>query len=300
MSYSGEVSGSSKTIAPRPPASEWARFPADQCAALLEAIAVHDSIDLAAELPDAITFDYEASLLDRCYWISFQLWHDIEPELLAGLAMQFARARALASSDAKAFKDIRARAKQLRFAYATLGDTQAYPGRLDRITRLMGKIQDATKTGHRIGATVRGVLLRLMVAHRGWNKLLREGGQFRVTTPERFRSHVLDEIGSISATLAKPAVTNKAFHETRKIISRLVAFYDTLTVLAPSDAHRAIDRYLSTINGLMGAMHDEMVERKAANRRDYLQNPEPLPPEVAQRLARLVAAFSARVDARLN
>ena len=279
-----------------PPALEWVRFRPEHCAALLDAIAVHDSIDLAADLPDAITLDYEPSLLDRCYWISFQLWHDIEPGLLAGLATQFTRGRTLASSDAKSFKDIRARAKQLRFAYAMLGETQAYPPRLDRITRLMGKIQDATKTGHRFGATIRGVLLRLMVARQGWDNVLREGRHFRVTAPERFRSHVLAEIGSISATLAKPAVTNKAFHETRKIISRLVAFYDTLTVLAPSEAHRAIDRYLSTINGLMGAMHDEMVERKAASRRDYLQNPEPLPPEVSQRLARLVAAFSGTVS----
>lgn len=285
------MSGQSKIIAPPASNSEWARFCNDQCTALLDAIAVHDSIDLAAELPDAIDLDYEPSLLDRCYWISFRLWHDVEPGLLAALATHLARGNLRVASDTKAFKDIRARAKQLRFAYATLGNTRAYPVRLDRITRMMGKIQDATKTGHWFGAKVRAALLRLMVGRRGWENLLREGSHFHVTTPERFRSHVLAEIGSIGATLSKPAITNKAFHDTRKIISRLVAFYDTLTVLAPSENHRAIDRYLSTINGLMGAMHDEMIERKTANRRDYLKNPEPLPPEVAQRLARLVATF---------
>lgn len=292
MGYAGRVASSSKTIPPRAGTSDLARFPAEQCAALLEAIAVHDTVDLAAELPDEITLDYEASLLDRCYWISFQLWHEVGPRLLARLATQFAQGRTLSSSDAKAFKDVRARAKQLRFAYATLGEGHAYPVRLDRITRLMGKVQDAMKTGHRVGATVRGVLLRAMVTRRGSAALLREGEQFRATTPETFRAHILAEIESIRATLAEPAVTNKAFHETRKIVSRLVAFYDTLTILAPSEVHRAVDRYLSTINGLMGAMHDEMVGRKAESRRAYLKSPEPLPPEIADRLARLVAAFS--------
>lgn len=272
-------------------------FTKEQCAALLGAIAVHDTVDLAAELPATINLDFDPALLERCYWLNVQLWREIEPGALARLAGRLARGRTLDAADTEALKDVRARAKQLRFARAMFAADHAYPPLLDRLTRLMGQAQDAMRTGRRLGAMVRGALLRIMATRVGSAAIMREATRFAATTPQALRAHITAETETVRQMLGRAAVTDKAFHEARKVVSRLVALYDMLKVLAPTHDFRAIDRYLGTINGLMGGMHDRMVERKAFSRRDYHHAVAPLPPEVAERLARLVAALGEPTDA---
>lgn len=267
------------------------RFSGSQRVALERAIATHDEVDIAVTLPAATSISFQGDLLDRCYWLSHQLWRDVDGAVLVRLAGSLARTGKLSQRDAKTFKDIRARAKQLRFSYATLGAGHIYPKQLDRLTRFMGQAQDAMKDDRRVKAAARGMLLRLMLTALPIARLDREIDGFLATTPEEFQNNIRREIGHLRQSLKSPAVTNKAFHEMRKIVSRLVAFYDTLTVLAPSEDHRAIDRYLSTINGLMGSMHDDMAKRKATDRRHYMHVDEPLPAAIADRLEALVAAF---------
>ena len=252
---------------------------------------MHDAIDRTAELPAYVSLSYDPVLLERSYRISRQLWDDVAPGSLAALALRFATGRIPASADLQAFKDIRARAKQLRFAYATLGEGHCYPRRLDRLTRMMGKIQDAVKTRNRVGAAARGLLLWFLASSLSSAANVRELERLHVTSPERLEAHIHSEVARIATIFDAPALTNKTFHNTRKIISRLVAFYDTLTVIAPAAMHREIDRYLSTINGLMGSMHDDMVVRKAGRRRDYSHKLEPLQDEIAIRLRQLVEVF---------
>jgi hypothetical protein len=270
-----------------------ALFTTAQITDLVAAIAVHDEIDLSVTLPNPIAFNYDSALLERCYWISYRLWQDVDRATFVGVANRLAKTGRLGGADALIFKDIRARAKQLRFAYVTLGERHTYPMLLDMLTKFMGQAQDAARSGRRTWAALFGALLRLMLSRPIIAAITREMRGASLADPHELRDHLLREMETIRHTLALPAITNKTFHDTRKIISRTVALYDSLTVLAPSEQHRAIDRYLSTINGLMGALHDDMAARKAIARRDYMRVAEPLPLPVAERLAVLTAAFAA-------
>lgn len=270
-----------------------AMFTPAQCASLVDAIAVHDEIDLAATLPAEITLAYDADLLERCYLISYRLWRDVDRATLVRLANRLTLFGRLGDADALTFKSIRARAKQLRFVHATLGAGHGYPPLLDRLTRFMGQAQDAARGGRRRKAAIRGALLRLLLTGPLLRALDRETGGIAMAGPDEFRDYVLAEMEGVRHVLARRTITNRTFHDTRKIVSRLVAFYDTLTVLAPSDYHHAVVRYLSTINGMMGALHDDMAARKAITRRDYDRLAEPLPAPIAERLATLAATFAA-------
>jgi hypothetical protein len=266
-------------------------FSAAQCAALLRAIAEHDQVDRAAALPSALHLDYDTSLLRRSYRLSHQLWTEVDRGELAGLATTLLHDGRLGTDALRAFKDIRARAKQLRFASAMLDERHRYPVRLDRLTRHMGQAQDAARGGRRVRARVRGVMLRALVSRRSWAALLREVDDFRPAPPAGVRDHVLRSLVPVRDAVDGGMLTNRSFHDVRKVVSRLVAFYDTLTVLDPGSYHRSVDRYLATIIGLMGGAHDVMAERKAQNRRAYRREAEPLPAEIAERLRALAAAF---------
>ena len=83
--------------------------------------------------------------------------------------------------------------------------------------------------------------------------------RFRPTTNGAFRDYVNKEIHFVRLNLVEGKVTGRVFHEMRKVISRQVALYDNLKILYPSAYHQQLSRYLSTINGLMGSMHDELI-----------------------------------------
>jgi hypothetical protein len=268
-------------------------FSARQIEGLAAAIAIHDEIDLRAEAPSAIVLMYDASLLERCYWLSYHLWKGIEPKTLARLATRLARSNRLDDQDLQTFKDIRARAKQLRFAYALLGAAHSYPPHLDRLTRFMGQAQDAARCDRRGKAALRGALLRLMLTRSAVAAIDRELRGFTAASPTGFRHHVRTEIALMRKTCEGPAVTDCAFHELRKRVSRLVAFYDMMNVLDPSPHGLSTSRFLSTINGLMGAIHDGMSNRKAAHPRQYSSVARVVPDPILKRLLGLVAAFDA-------
>ena len=266
-------------------------FSRSQINGLIEAVAAHDTVDLAAILPPSITLDYDLTLLERCYWLSHHLWEEVEYARLRRIATNLMWTGTLNKTDARAFKDIRARAKQLRFVYGALSAEHKYPVVLDHLTRIMGHAQDAAKNRQRKAAAVRGLLLRAMLNRHVIRALARELAGFTIASPASLHDHVVQEVRRIEEVLTLQAITNKLFHDTRKIVSRLVALYDTFTVLAPSEYHLAITRYLSTINGLMGSFHDNMIVRKVSSRRAYLHAVEPLPHVVLIRLEILVKAF---------
>lgn len=279
---------------PDPHARGAAPFPPAQCAALFAAVLVHDDLHPDAVLPAAIRFDYTTEQLAACYRICRQLWDEgVDRATLREIITKIGRARALSPEEQVAYKNIRARFKHLRFAYAACSAEHRYPRRFHWLTGLMGNLQDAFKHGQPAAVARAAWLLRLLLAPRPYAWLIGSLDRFRPTTPEAFRAYVGREMAFVRAHLARPAVTSKEFHELRKVISRQVALYDNLKTLYPTPDHENISRCLSTINGLMGRAHDELIVRKFARARDYYAAPFPLPEEIRRRLAALVASHAA-------
>ena len=77
----------------------------------------------------------------------------------------------------------------------------------------------------------------------------------------------------------------------RKVISRQVALYDNLKILYPTAYHQKMSRYLSTINGLMGSMHDELIARHFDDSQDYESYNFEVPAQIRQRLVALTEKY---------
>lgn len=273
-------------------ANEEPRFTGEQCDALFAAILVHDDIDLTADLPDTIHLKYSQQEFSQCYGICFQLWQEgVDRRLLGAVAEKFYRDRGLDPQLQLAFKNMRAKFKHLRFAYTTFDASHRYPHEFHRVIVKMGNLQDAFKHDQfhdmrRSAVFLRLLTIRFVYAYSTW-KIRR----FRPTTNDAFRDHVNNEIHSIRLNLVEAKVTGRVFHEMRKVISRQVALYDNLKVLYPSTYHQQMSRYLSTINGLMGSMHDELIARHFDDSQDYESYNFEVPAQIRQRLIALTEKY---------
>ena len=269
-----------------------AAVPAAQREALFAAVLVHDTIDLDAALPGTVSLDFGPDQFARFFAVARAVWaHGVDRRGLSRIAVAALRGRPLDAGDAAAFRDIRARFKQLRFAYLMFAQAHEYPEALHRITRVMGHLQDALKHGRRMRAAARALHLRLLVTPGSFARIVREMDGFEPSDRASFRTYLDREMGTIRTTLARPLVSARRFHETRKVISRLVAMFDCVDTLEPSPEHRATVRYLSTINGLMGGLHDDMIARRLNGTQNYEAETVPLADAVADRLRRLERAF---------
>ena len=132
---------------------------------------------------------------------------------------------------------------------------------------------------------------RLFLAAGPQRLLANEIDRFTPSTTNEFRSYILKQVVRLRGMLSEDAVTGAQFHATRKIISRQVSFYDSLRTIEPSRQAFLMSRSLAAINGLMGEMHDELVEQRIAGTRDYHREPFPLPDEIRLRLANLVSRY---------
>ncbi len=124
----------------------------------------------------------------------------------------------------------------------------------------------------------------------------KEFDKFIPSTPENFSKYLAEGINFINSNLVKDKLTSHEFHEVRRVISRLVAFYDCIYILYPSDYQQAVLLYLSTINGLMGSMHDELIVAKFNKTQDYHKDTFVMPDEIKQRLISFVNFYKASVD----
>ncbi len=262
--------------------------------ALFAAVLVHDTIDPGAVLPDTVALDFGPEHFTRFFAVAHAVWTDgVDRRALARIATAAMSGRPLGDGDAAAFKDLRARFKQLRFAYVMFAQAHDYPAALHRITRVMGQLQDALRHRRRARAAARAFQLRLLAMPLPFARVMHGIDRFRPSDRASFRRHVDRELETIRGTLASDEITARRFHETRKVVSRLVAMFDCVDTLEPSAAHRATVRYLATINGLMGGMHDGMIARRLDGTQDYDAATFPLPEAVTVRLRRLEHAIAA-------
>ncbi len=112
----------------------------------------------------------------------------------------------------------------------------------------------------------------------------------RIDTASGFVAYRRQQVRRLKQLLERAQFSGREFHSIRKIISHQVAFYGTLRTLQPDEATYKTWRYLSAINGLMGARHDEMVQQALSGRHDY-RSTASLPHEIRWRLEAFVANY---------
>ena len=264
------------------------RFTTAQCDALFAAVLVHDEIHPDAVLPAAVPLDYAPEQFTAAFALARQLWDTgCHRHALVRLTRKLALGRHLDRADIGEFKDVRARFKQLRFASVMCDDAHAYAPALHRLTKTMGQLQDALKNGYKTRAAFRAAWLRLLLTGPAYRRMTRGLDRFRPSSSASFQAFARGEMIEIRDFLARPRVTGKQFHDVRKIVSRLVAFYDGMNTLYPSACHRDVGRYVGTINGMMGGMHDGLIERRFSGEQNYRSETFVLPGEIARRLRAL-------------
>lgn len=270
------------------------RFTPEQCDAVFTAVLHDDDVDAPAKLPDRIELDYSDGELIDCFRICRQLWKTgVDRDVLIALIAKLARDGNLGAEDRLLFKHARARFKHLRFAYALYGADHRYPVIFDWVTVSMGHLQDALKNRQRGAISRQAVLARFFLNRFPQYMLRREVDRFKPSSGAVFRAYVERQVATLRTVVAQDLVTGGEFHATRKIISRQGSFYNSLGVLRPSAETHGMSMSLSAINGLMGRMHDELVERRILGTQDYHRERFLLPEGIRQRLITLLDRYPA-------
>lgn len=263
--------------------------------ALFEAVEIDDIVDPVVSLPDPIPMDYDRQRMEAGFGLCLQFWHRwADRGALLALVHTLLREGDLAPAARRDYKNIRAAYKQLRFALVLYSADHQAPKLFKLTVALMGLLQDAFRGGRR-GAVLRtGLALRLLLSAPLWAAVENSLARTRIDDAAGFLAFRKGEMRWLRAALEKPGAPNgHVFHKMRKVVSRQVSFYDTMRTLAPNAEEARLSRFLSAINGLMGRMHDDMVEQAAAGTVDYGRHGFPLPDDLRRRLETLVEHYPA-------
>ena len=260
--------------------------------ALFDAVEMDDVVDPVVSLPDTIPIACDQNEMRRCLALCIQFWREgaIRADLKT-LASTLLRIGDLPAEDRRRYKLIRARYKHLRFALVLYGARHRAPPLFRATVVVMGHLQDAYRNNRRSVVLAYALALRVLLTRAIWWAVHREIARVRIDDAAGFREFRRGEICRLNQWLANTNLTAHRFHAMRKIISRLVSFYDTRRCIDPDDRALRMSRYLSAINGLMGEMHDELVERAMAGQQDYHHDALVLPADIHERLQALTQAY---------
>jgi hypothetical protein len=260
-------------------------FSSEECDALFAAVLVHDELYPEATLPDAIHLDYTQEQLSQCYRICQQLWQEgPNRQALSQMVDKIYKQGKLNEQDQYEYYCMRAKIKHLRFAFIMFDKSHRYPRVFHWMTAVMGHLQDVLKNAAHSSVWPAALLVRLFLSKPLYAIAVKEIEGFQPSTVDGFRQYIKNEINFIRLDLAKDEITSHEFHDMRKVISRQVAMYDNFKTLYPSAYHQSISKFVSTLNGLMGSMHDELIVKKFNKTQDYYKDTFVMPEEIRLRL----------------
>jgi hypothetical protein len=262
---------------------------AAQRAVLMKNILDDDVVNLQAPCPEAHLPEMTAAELADGYRLAWQLLsREVDIPATRRLVARIAARGSATADEAARYKDIRARFKKVRFACANYSEQHTYPERLDYITRLMGRFQDAFKNGQRRRTLWLGIKLCVRLRNNFFSRLHDTLLEARLSTLDSFQRYIASENRQLIDIAGEDAVlTARQFHDLRKIISRRMALSDTRRALCPSPEYDAMSLFLATINGLMGRMHDDLVVKKLQDKLGYEHELITFPPEISARIRAL-------------
>jgi hypothetical protein len=267
-------------------------FSAAQCDTLFAAVLVHDQLYPDAVLPDTIHLDYTSDQLNECFQICQQLWQaGPNHQHLKQMIEKIYSLGELDAEDQYAYYCMRAKIKHLRFAFVMFDEKHKYPMIFHWMTAVMGHLQDVLKNAQHSSVKFAALLVKMFLSKPFYAMAANEIEQFQPSSVESFRQYVHDEMQFIRMNLAKGPVTSHEFHEMRKVISRQVAMYDNFKTLYPSVYHQSISQCVSTLNGLMGSLHDELIAKKFDKTQHYYKDKFVMPEEIRLRLEQLTNKY---------
>ena len=267
-------------------------FSTEQCGTLFAAVLVHDELYPEATLPDSIHLDYTQEQLSQCYQICQQLWQDgPNRQALSQMVDKIYKQGKLNEQDQYEYYCMRAKIKHLRFAFIMFDKSHRYPRVFHWMTAVMGHLQDVLKNAAHSSVWPAALLVRLFLSKPLYAIAVKEIEGFQPSTVDSFRQYIKNEINFIRLNLAKDKITSHEFHDMRKVISRQVAMYDNFKTLYPSAYHQSISKFVSTLNGLMGSMHDELIAKKFNKTQDYYKDAFVMPEEIRLRLKAFIDKY---------
>jgi len=241
------------------------------CSALLSALQVHDNEYAEVRLPQVINFDYKRSDFEKFYALNLALWSsDNYLTHLKSFVEKLRDGRSLTSDEDLDLKMIRARLKQIRFAYAAFSSGHSYPPLTHKMTVKIGHLQDALKNGRQ--DLVKENADKIIALLTKSKKIQRELEDFQASSGSSFLTSIREEMDFMDRGIKKlesGQITAKDFHNMRKVISRLVSVFDTINTIQPSTHTDMVVKYLSTLNGIMGREHNRLIFEAFNNKLDY-------------------------------
>lgn len=280
--------------------STLAPYPPEILDALFEAVEMDDVVDPVVSLPDPIPVACGEADMRRCLDLCVQFWREGANRAdLRALTATLLLTGDLPSDARRRYKLIRARYKHLRFALVLYGRNHRAPLLFRATVAVMGHLQDSYRNGRRTAVLGYALLLRMLLMRSVWIAVQREVAGVRLDGADGFLRFRRAEVGrlrlwlgeGLGEGLGEAKLTAHRFHAIRKIISRQVSFYDTMRTLEPDERIFRMSRFLSAINGLMGSLHDDLVEESVAGRNDYHRDEFRVPQDIRDRLSSLTRAY---------
>lgn len=266
------------------------RFTDAELDQLFENVLLDDVPHLEAICPDGDRPALKEHDSEECYRLCWQLLErGVNIPDFRRLVLTIIRRGGTEDAEEKqAFKYARARFKHIRFACANMDERHRYPWSVNLVTSLMGHMQDAFKNRQKGKTILWGALLWAALMPPFYNIVRWQLADFRPASVSSLMTYFADQNRKIKTALKDDKVTGHKFHNIRKIISRRISFNDTLRVIHPANWNHQMSFYLATINGLMGDMHDELVEKQIRGEQDYTQFAFPIPDSILSRLKTLL------------
>lgn len=265
------------------------RFPQQTLDLLFDAILIDDVIDQHIELPTYLPTKFSSEQLDKCLNLCQQLWLDgVANTELRHLIKKIIVNKNLNSEERLLYKYIRAKYKHMGFAFILYTTSHKRPFLFEATSTLMGEAQDAFRNQVKDKIICNGIFLNTITAW-PFSHFTQKYVQDAHLDTQSFMQHFRKDGKRIPEFLTLNSVTPSQFHGLRKIISRHVSFFDTLRTLYPDEIYYKMSRFLSAINGLMGNLHDDFVEKSLLKQLDYHQDKIEIPENIINLLKQ--AAF---------
>ena len=259
---------------------------------LMQAIARHDTIYPDPHLPASIEVRLRKKEIRELFQLHADLWHEgLDRKKILAIIEQYRSGRTPSAQDIADLKDVRARIKQLRFAFVAFDSSHSAPSAIDDLATTLGHLQDAVKAERqdlvrKEAKSALDLLTKSKVA-----KVEKEIADFQPAGKTSFTQWLNEQALEIDESLKAKSLTPKQYHETRKAISRLVAVFDALNTTGPSVKIQQTVELLSTLNGKMGGEHDVLVLGKLDGSLDYYEGDVMLAPDVRAMLEEVVERF---------
>ena len=267
-------------------------FSAAQCEALFKALLLHDEINLEVSLPKPRPESYTQVQLNEYFQLSHQLWRDgLSRLLLLEMIEKIYHQGKLDADDKHQFYCMRAKIKHLRYAFLMFDRNHRFPMMFHWMAAVMGYMQDLLKSSQHSSVKRVALLVKLFLTKPIYALVIKKFDKFIPSSSENFHQYLDNSIDFINSKLIKDRLTSHEFHEVRRVISRIVTFYNCIYILYPDNYQYVVLLYLRTINGLMGSVHDDLIVASFNKTQNYHKDTFEMPTVIKQRLMAYVEFY---------